>query len=79
MRGSMINKKRGVRKRGDKTDGLNVGGEALEPGARCLFETIKRFLKKTNMIRKRRILKTERLLIVDSFLERAMKKCIFDV
>jgi uncharacterized protein YcbX len=74
MRGSMVNKKRG-----DKTNGLNVGREVLKPCSRCLFQTIKRFLKKTNVIGKIRILKTERLLTTDSFFERSMKKSIFDV
>jgi hypothetical protein len=33
------------KERCQKERGLNVGGEALEPGARCLFETIKRLVE----------------------------------
>jgi hypothetical protein len=58
---------------------LNVGGESLEPSTRRLFKTAKRFLKKTNMIRKRGILEAKRLLAIDGFLERAVKKVIFDI
>jgi hypothetical protein len=47
----VIDKKRGVEERWNKTDGLDKSGEALKLGMRSLFETIKRFLKKTHMIR----------------------------
>ena len=73
----MIDKERSVRKRGNKTYGLNKGREALKPCMWSLFETIERFLKKTNMVGIRRVFKTERLLTVDGLLERTMKKGIF--
>jgi hypothetical protein len=75
----MIHKKRGVGERWSETNGLNIGRETLKPSPWSLFETIERFLKKTNMIRSRGILKTKRLLTVNCFLKRAMEKSIFDI
>ena len=75
----MVDKERGVRKRGNKAYGLNKGRKALKPCTWSLFETIERFLKKTNMVGIGRVFKTKRLLKVDSLLKRTMKKGIFDV
>jgi hypothetical protein len=75
----MVHKKRGVGERWSETNGLNIGRETLKPSPGSLFETIQRFLKKTNMIRSRGILKTKRLLTVNFFLKRAMEESIFDV
>ena len=60
-----------------KTDCLSISRKTLKPSPWCLFKTIKRFLKKTNMIRIGRMFKPERLLTIDRFLKGAMKKIIF--
>jgi len=75
--GGVINKKRSVSKRRSKTYGLYVGGETLKPSPRGLFETIQRFLKKTDMIRCSRDFETKRLLTIDCFVKRTMEKGIF--
>ena len=62
-----------------KTNGLSISRKALEPGTWCSFKTIKRFLKKTNMIRIGGMFEAKRLLTIDSFLKRTMKKSIFDI
>lgn len=75
----MIDKERGVRKRGNKAYGLNKGREALKPRTWSLFKTVERFLKKTKMVGIRRVFKTERLLTIYGLLKGTMKKGIFDV
>ena len=75
----MKGKERSVRTGRGKTDGLSISRKALEPGTWCLFKTIKRFLKKTNMIRIGGMFEAKRLLTIDCFLKRAMKKSIFDI
>jgi hypothetical protein len=79
MVGGFKDKKRGVSFGRNKANGLNKSGETLKPGTRRLFETVERFVKKTNKVRRGRILKTRRLLIVHCFIESAMKKSIFDI
>ena len=46
---------------------------------RCLFKTIKIFVKKTNMVKKMKIHKSWRLFHVDLFLKKTMKKSILDI
>ena len=75
----MVDKERAVRKRGNKAYGLNKGRKALKPCTWSLFETIERFLKKTNMVGIGRVFKTKRLLTIDGLLKRTMKKGIFYV
>jgi len=52
------NKERGIRFRGNEANGLNESGKTLKPCSRSLFETIKRFLEKTNKVGRGGILKT---------------------
>ena len=75
----MIHKERSVGERRGKTNSLNIGGKALKPSPRGLFKTVERFLKKTDMIRRRGILKTKRLLTIYCFLKRTMEKGIFNI
>jgi len=77
--GGVINKERSIGERWCETYGLYVGGETLKPSPRGLFETVQRFLKKTDMIRGSRIFEAKRLLTVDCFMKRTMKKSIFDI
>ena len=73
----MKGKERCIRTGGSEANSLSISGKTLKPSPWCLFETIKRFLKKTNIIRIRRIFKTKWLLTIDCFLKRAMKKSVF--
>jgi hypothetical protein len=75
----MENKKRSVCFRGNKTNSLNKRCKTLEPSTRSLFKTIKRFVKKTDMIRSGGVLKTRGLLTIDSFSKMTMKKNIFNI
>jgi hypothetical protein len=75
----VVKKNRGVSERRSETNGLNICGETLKPSPRSLFKIIEGFLKKTDMIGGRGVLKTERLLIINCFLKRTMEKVIFDI
>jgi hypothetical protein len=75
----VINKERSISARWCETYGLYVGGETLKPSPRGLFETVQRFLKKTDMIRCSRVFKTKRLLTIDCFVKRTMEKSIFNI
>jgi hypothetical protein len=48
--------------------------KSMMPGTRCLFETIKSFVKATQIIRISRILKTWRLAHEHLFFKHTMKK-----
>ena len=56
---------------------MNKGGKTQKPGTWSLLETIYRFVKKTDKIRRRRMFKARRLLTIDGFIKGAMKKSIF--
>jgi hypothetical protein len=71
--------KRGVTFGRNIANGLNKSGKALKPSTRRLFEIVERLAKKTNMIRRGRILKTRRLLTVDSLIKSPVEKSTFDV
>jgi hypothetical protein len=57
----------------------NIVGESLVPGTRCLFETIKRFLEKTDMLRIPGITKSRRLVHIHGFVKISMQKGILDI
>ena len=73
----VVHKERRVRKGRTETYRLDERIEMLKPGSWSLFETIKRFLEKTDMIWIGRIFKTKRLLIIDGLLKRTTKESIF--
>jgi hypothetical protein len=56
-----------------------MGCKALEPGTRCLFETLHVFLKAVNIRCKTRINKARGLLTIDFSSESAMEKRVFDI
>ena len=70
---------RSVRTGRNETGCLSISRKTLKPSPWCLFKTIKRFLKKTNMIWIGAIFEAKRLLTIDCFLKRAMKKSVFDI
>lgn len=75
----LINKERRIGFGGNKAYGLNKSSKALKPCTRSLFKAIKRFVEETNKIWRGGILKTRGLLTINSFIESAMKKSIFNI
>jgi hypothetical protein len=73
------NEKRGITLGGRKTKSSDEGGEAMKPGARCLFKTIKRLVQAANMRGMSGVNKAGGLLTIDGLMKMPMEECVLDV
>lgn len=79
MRGHRLGVQRRIRDCWKKANGPNVCGEADIPGARGLFQAVKGFVEKTNVILFRGANETGWLLTIYCFVEIVVKKSIFNI
>jgi hypothetical protein len=75
----MKDEERGITFGGDKTEGMEKGGEAKEPCPRCLFEAVEGLFEEAHMRGMCRINKPRRLSTIDSLGEFSMQEGIFHV
>ena len=61
-----------------ETNGGDIIGKSIVPGTRSLFQSVKRFVKFADIMRKLGVPETYWLMHIESFMKFAMDKCIFN-